>query len=86
MRSNKVEYSTATGMYCTMHDVKGPFNMQQFSSSMIIYNCFHANNGKGDSGMGCDILVGHDLMIQIGTTENFKRQVIQLDGDTVHMN
>ena len=24
MRSNKVEYSTAAGMYCTTHDVKAP--------------------------------------------------------------
>ena len=25
MRSNKVEYSTASGMYCATHDVKVPF-------------------------------------------------------------
>ena len=27
IRSNKVEYGTATGLYCTMHDVKVPFCM-----------------------------------------------------------
>ena len=35
MRSNKVEYSTATDVYCTTNDVKVPFCMLEFSSSKI---------------------------------------------------
>ena len=36
MRSNKVEYSTAAGVYCTTHDVKVLFCMTELSSSKII--------------------------------------------------
>ena len=31
------------------------------------------------------MIIGHDLMVQIGLTSNFKRQVLQWDGATVHM-
>ena len=36
MRSNKVEYSTAAGMYFATHDVKVPFCEPELSSSKII--------------------------------------------------
>ena len=41
MRSNKVKYSTAAGVYFTTHDVKVPFCMPEFSSRKIINHCFH---------------------------------------------
>ena len=31
------------------------------------------------------MIIGRDLMVQIGITANFKRQVLQWDGATVHM-
>ena len=46
MQSNKVEYSTATDVYCTTHDVKVPFFMPEFSSSKIINRSFHVDNEK----------------------------------------
>ena len=85
MRSNKVEYSTATGLYCTMHDVKVPFCMPYFSSSRIINHRFHVENNKGDLGIGYGIIIGRDLMIQLVLTSEFKRQVLQWHGDTVQM-
>ena len=84
MRSNKVEYITAAGMYCTMYDVKVPFCMPEFSSSIIINHCFHVNNNTGESGIGYDMIIGCNLMVQLGLTEDFKRQVLQWDGATVH--
>ena len=41
MRSNKVECSTAAGVYCTTHDVKVTFCMPELSSSKIIDHLFH---------------------------------------------
>ena len=85
MRSNKVEYSTAAGMYCTTHDVKVPFCMPGFSSSKISNHFFHNDNDKGGSGIGYDMIIVRDLMVQIGLTFNFNCQVLQWDGATVHM-
>ena len=46
MPYNKVDYSTAAGMYCTTHDVKVPFCMPIFSSCKIINHLFHVDNVK----------------------------------------
>ena len=85
MRYNKVEYSTADGVYCTTHDVKVPFCMPEFSSSRIINHCFHVKNDKGDSGICYDMIIGREMMLQLGMMTNFKRQVLQWDGAIVHM-
>ena len=85
MRSNKVDYITAAGVYCTTHDVKVPFCMQEFSSSKIINHRFHFDNDKGESGIGYDMITGRDLMVHLGLTSNFKRQFLKWDGATVHM-
>ena len=77
MRSNKVEYSTADGVYCTTHDVRVPFWMLEFSSRNIINHHFHVDNDKGDSVIGYDIIIGRDLMVQLGLTAGYKRQFLQ---------
>ena len=59
--------------------------MPEFSISNIINHCFHFDNGKGDLGIGCDMIIGQDLMVQIGPTANFKSQILQWDGYNVHM-
>ena len=79
IRSNKVEYSTAAGMYCVIHDVKVTFCMLKFPSSKIIIHCFHVDNNKDDS------IIGRDLMVQLVLTADFKRQLLQWDGATMHM-
>ena len=71
---NKVEYITAVETYCTTHDVKVPFCMPKFSSSKIISHWFHTDNDKGESGIGYDVIIGRDLMVQLGLTANFKQK------------
>ena len=71
MRSNKVEYITAVVMYCTTHDVKVPFCMPYFSSRKIMNYRFHVNNEKGKSDIGYDMIIGHNLMVQLGLTDDF---------------
>ena len=63
MRSNKVEYSIASGMYCKAHDVKFPFCMKKFSCSKIINLRFHVKNEKGESVIGYDMIIFRDLMV-----------------------
>ena len=65
MRSNKAEYSTAPGMYWTMHDVKVTFYMTEFSSSKIFNHCLHVNNNKGESGIGYVIIIGASAVYQV---------------------
>ena len=72
-------------MYYTTHDAKLPFCMPELSSIKIINHCFHVDNEKVNSGMGYDIIIGHDLMVQLVLTADFKRQVLQWDDATVHM-
>ena len=85
MRYNKVEYSTATGLYCTTHDVKVPFSMTELSRSKIIEHQFHVENDKGESGIGYDMIICRDLMVKLGLLADFKRKVLQWDGVTVPM-
>ena len=85
MRYNKVEYSTAAGLYWTAYDVKVLFFMPEFSSSNIIEHQFHVNNDKVESGIGYDIIIGYDRMVQLFLTADFKRQVLQWDGATAPM-
>ena len=59
--------------------------MPEFSSSKIINHSFHIDNDKGESGIGYDMIIGRDLMVQLGLTSNFKRQILQWYGATVNM-
>ena len=85
MRSNKVDYGTFDGVYCTTRDVKVPFCMPEFSRSKIINHLFHIDNDKGKSGISCYMIIGRDLMVQLGLTADFNHQVLQWYGDTVHI-
>ena len=85
MRSNKVEYITAAGFYYMTHDVKLPFCMPELSISKIIEHIFHDENGKGESGIGYDMIIFRDLMVQLGLLSDFNHQVLQWDGVTVPM-
>ena len=46
---------------------------------------FHVDNKKVESGIGYDMIIGHDLMIQLVLLSKFKRQVIQWYEATVPM-
>ena len=85
MQYNKVEYSTDAGMYCTINDAKVPFCVPYFSSSKIINHRFHVDNYKCESGISYDMIIGRDLMVKLGPKADFKHQVLQWDGATVHM-
>ena len=72
-------------MYFITHDVNVPFCMPELFGSKISNHCFHVDNNEGKSGIGYDTIIGRDLMVQLGPTSNFKHQVLQWDGATVHM-
>ena len=59
--------------------------MPFFSSSKIIQHHFHVNNDKGELGIGYDMIIGRDLMLQLGLSNDFKCQVLQWDGVNVPM-
>ena len=48
MRSNKVEYSTAEGLYYTTHDVKVKFCMTEISIRKIIEHILYVDDDKGE--------------------------------------
>ena len=85
MRYNKVEYSTAAGVYCTTPDVKLPFLHAGIFYQKDINHHYHVDNNKGKSDIVYDIIIVRDLMVHLDLTADFKRQVLQWDGATVHM-
>ena len=82
MRSNKVEYSTATGLYCTTHDIKVDIFMLEFSISKITSHHFNVDNNEGELGIGYGMIIGRDLMVQLGISPDFKHKAFQWDGAT----
>ena len=85
MQYNKVQYSTASGLYCTTHDVKVPPLMLDFSSINIINHCVYVKNDKFDSGISYDMIIFRDLMVELGMMGNFKLQILKWDFITVYM-
>ena len=83
MCSNKVEYSTSVGTYYTTHDSKLPFCMPEFSIRNIIPHRFNADSNEGESGIGYDIIIGRDLMVQLGLLADSNNQVLQWNGVTL---
>ena len=75
MQSNIVEYSTSAELYCTIHDIKVHFCIPELSSSNIIEHRFHFNDNKGELGIGYDMIITCDLIVQLGLTTNFKSQI-----------
>ena len=85
MRSNKIKYSTSTGLYCTVHDVMVPFKMPYFYSIKIISHQYHVGNNEGESVVGYYMIIVRDLMVLIGRLYDFNRQVLQWNSATVPM-
>ena len=83
MPSNKVEYITSAGLYFMTHDVKVPFCVPEFYISKIILHLFHFDSNEVKLGIGYDMIIGRDLMVQLGLLGDFKHQVLQLDGVTI---
>ena len=59
--------------------------MPYFSISKIINHQFNVDNEKGELGIGYEMIICHNLMVKIGLYDDFKIQVLQWDGATVHM-
>ena len=85
MRLNRVDYRTAADVYCTTHDVNASFCIPELSGSKIINNWFHVDNDEGELDIGYDMIIGCDQMVQLGLMADFKRQILQWDGATIHM-
>ena len=66
VRSNRVEYSTTVWPYCTNNELKVTFFMSKFSSIKIISHCFHVYKNEVEVGIVNDIIIDHDLVVQLG--------------------
>ena len=51
--------------------------MPDFSIIKIINHRLHVDNDKGELGIGYEMIIGRDLMVQLNLTADFKRQVFQ---------
>ena len=76
LRANKVNYSTAAGPYKTTPDVKVPFIMPYISKKKIVTHCFRVYKARGDYGIGYDMIILHDKIVQLGMKADFGRQIL----------
>ena len=83
MYPNRMKYSTAAGPYCMTHDIKVKFCTPEFPSSKIILHHFHVDKNEGESGIGYDMIIGRNLMLQQGLLAEFKRQILQWENNPV---
>ena len=60
LRANKAKYIPAAGPYKTTNNVKVPFNMPEFSISIIITQFLHVDNTWGDEGISYEMIIDHD--------------------------
>ena len=67
------------------HDIKILFCMPDFSNSKIIEYHFHVKTYKGKLGIGYGMIIGRDLMVQLGLSADFKHQILQWHGVTLPM-
>ena len=59
--------------------------MQEFSSRKITQYRFHVDKNEGKSGIGYDMIICRDPMLQLGLLAEFKRRVLKRYGVTVPM-
>ena len=61
------------------------FDFPEFSRTRIIEHHFRVDSNKGESGIVYDVIIGYDLMVQLGLKDDFKRQVLQWNSAIVPM-
>ena len=59
-------------------------NWNSYSRKIKLHR-FHIDNNEGELVIGYDMIIGRDLMVQIGLLDHFKCQVFQWDGSAVPM-
>ena len=59
--------------------------MPEFSSIKTITHRFIVDNNEVESDIGYDIIIARNLMVQLGLSDEFKRQFLQWGGNTVPM-
>ena len=59
--------------------------MPEIYGRKIINHRFHIDNDEGESGIGYDMIIGRNLMVQLVLTADFTHQVLKWDSATVHM-
>ena len=60
--------------------------MTKFYSIKIITHIFHIDNEDGDIGIGYEIIIGQDLMVQLGKIDGFRNNFTKWDVTAVPMN
>ena len=59
--------------------------MSKFSSIKIISHCFHVYKNEVEVGIVNDIIIDHDLVVQLGIQAGFKRRLLQGDDSLVQI-
>ena len=59
--------------------------MLEFFSRIIITHCFHVENVQGNTCIGYELIIGHDMMVQLALKADFGRQILERDEAIISM-
>ena len=79
---NKKEYSTGSGILKTKYESKIHFALMEFSDKKIIEWKFSVTDSKD---LGYDMIVGRDLLTELGIDISFKRKIVSWEGIDIPM-
>ena len=79
---NKNSFSTGGGLLKTTHEAKVAFSLSEFSNSKIIEWKFSLAERKD---LGYDMIIGRDLLGQLGIVIDYKNHIIDWEGIKIPM-
>ena len=86
LERNETQYKVAGSIFETKHIAKVQFTLPQFSTSKIItWKCAIDESDSPDSGIGYDMIIGRDLLNELGIDLSFKTKTISWDEMVVPM-
>ena len=71
-KRSTASFMTAAGNYNTTHTAKVLFTLPEFSESKILHWDFHLDPETDTQGTGYDMIIGWDLMQELGVLIDFQ--------------
>ena len=74
-KTGKTQWSTVAGAVETTHATRVNFKLNEFSTSRVVEWTFHA----AEKEFNYDMIIGRDLLTELGLILNFKLQTVSWD-------
>jgi hypothetical protein len=82
---SETSFNTAAGQYDTSHKATVLFTLPEFSESKNLRWEFHLDSQKDSKNVGYDMIIGRDLMQELGLNIDFASRTVSWEGSRVAM-